>query len=373
MIEKLLLVGQADHDNFGDSLIFSMYMRLLNKNQPSLEIYLWKPSDIFIKRLTDDNLTVRSLSSVSEVKTAGVRLVVLVPGGFLGCPDITDIFWQLKWIKSSYIQQALLAVEEINVPTMVHGVEIGPFLRPLVSVHVKRFLSLPVVKNIYTRNTSGKKYAKNKIDIDTEVIPDFILGVSNFYKYPDKESSSFELGLHATGKMFAGNYLAEKFLDGIGQFIENKKITSILIFSDQVAPAHHIEFIEKFISKYSQKNVRVEFKNYAGINEILKNISLCENIITSKLHVGVCGLSFGKKVVSITSHPKLVRFYKDINLQKYSINFFTSSTSSKIRLIDSVYSVTNDEYFSDMKSVDNVADIYRDNLNIFLRKNNVTR
>jgi len=366
---NLLLVGQADHDNFGDSLIFSLYVKMLN-SLGQYNIFLLKPSNIFVKRLNDDGINnISVVDSYDEIDILNISNIILVPGGFLGCPDITDILWQFKWNKNSYIKNILENINNYDKKTMIHGVEFGPFLRPFVLPHVRKFLTNNNIANIYSRNNSGREYITSFIDRKVEVLPDFVMSIKSFDKYNvcDKK---YELGLHATGKLFAKNHIAKKFLNLIEKYILNKGIKNVLIFSDQKVSGDVLTNINIFIERLKSSNINIDFKNYDGHQKTINCISSCSTIVTSKLHVGVVGLSYGTKIISISSHPKLSRFYTDIGLNIFSINYFLSSSRQKLKLIDKVYNMNEDMYFNEIKyKSDDVYQVYKKTFLDFLNSN----
>ena len=357
MQKKILIAGQADHDNFGDSLIFSMYLKLIRQITPESITKILHPSQIFIERLNNDNETATSvlLNQKGDIDY-DADYIILVPGGFLGCPDITDPAWQIKWINKSYIKRILEAISKASKATLVHGVEIGPFLRPLVAKPVRTFLRGSFIKKVYSRNYAGANYAQKYLHLDASVIPDFVASVTCFYPEDTSVLSTYDLGIHATGKIFSDNILARNFLSDIESSICEAKIKSVMIFSDQAIPPTHKNSINSFCARLREKGVESTVKDYEGILTTLTNIRSCSTIITSKLHVGVCGLSYSKKVISISSHPKLSRFYDDSGLSEFNTNYFFSSRKFKRELIVRILEMGNSEYFSGYKN--NSLEVY---------------
>tara|TARA_Y100000592_G_scaffold38902_1_gene61775 strand:+ start:5173 stop:6213 length:1041 start_codon:yes stop_codon:yes gene_type:complete len=345
-----------------------MYLKLIRQTAPEACTKILNPSQIFIDRLNNDNEPVSSVMLDQEGSIDDdADYIILVPGGFLGCPDITDPAWQIKWIKNSYIKKALKAISEISKPTLVHGVEIGPFLRPLVAKTIRIFLKGSFINKVYSRNHGGANYAKKHLHINPTVLPDFVSSVTQFYPEDSLEVNTNELGIHATGKIFSNNILARNFLSDIETCISKANIKSVMIFSDQLIPSTHKSSISKLCARLTEKGVKCTIKDYEGILPTLKNIQSCSTIITSKLHVGVCGLSYSKKVVSISSHPKLSRFYSDSGLSSFNTNYFFSNRKSKIDLMSRILKMNNSQYFNSYKNNSlEVYSIYRSSLVDFL-------
>ena len=51
--------------------------------------------------------------------------------------------------------------------------------------------------------------------------------------------------------------------------------------------------------------------------ELLKAVDV---IVTNKLHVGICGLALGRKVISVPNMPKTKRYYDEMDLPHLCLN-----------------------------------------------------
>lgn len=360
MKKNVLLVGQADHDNFGDSLIYYCYIKMLRGL--GHEISILNPSEIFLKRLSHESMEVKSVFEKDlSLVVDQFDLVVFIPGGYMGCPDITDFNWQRKWIKENYFKDVFNSVPKCGNKVLIHGVEAGPNLKPFVSSFFKA--AFDGASSVYVRNTGSKKYLKKQFGIEAKVLPDYILGVHEFIDIGDVGSAGYDLGIHITGKVFAENVIANRFLLSLIESIKKSNIKNILLFSDQPIKDGFKPKLDFFIKMLP--NVRVEVRDYTSISGVLKNVSLCENLLTSKLHVGVCGLVYGCKVISISSHPKLKRFYSDNGLIEFNLNYFFSTNKSKMKLFNSVLNMSKANYFNETltSNIKNVKQLYEDSIN----------
>lgn len=168
---KFLLVGQADHDNFGDSLIYYCYLSLLKEMGHDADIL--NASEQFTGRINFLGLHVKNVDT-KNIKTIehNYNGVIFIPGGYLGCPDFTDVLWQKKWVKSDYFKSIFDTIDKLSIPIYIHGAEVGPFAKPIVFKYFKNVISSS--NKVFVRNSGSASYIKTTMGIDTAVLPDFI-------------------------------------------------------------------------------------------------------------------------------------------------------------------------------------------------------
>jgi len=63
----------------------------------------------------------------------------------------------------------------------------------------------------------------------------------------------------------------------------------------------------------------ISFHPYVGVDETLAEVTKYELVITSKLHVGITTIAQGGRVISIPSHQKTVRLYRQLGIDKFCI------------------------------------------------------
>ncbi|MBC9185494.1 polysaccharide pyruvyl transferase family protein, partial [Escherichia coli] len=353
---KFLLVGQADHDNFGDSLIYYCYLSLLKEMGHDADIL--NASEQFTGRINFLGLHVKNVDT-KNIKTIehNYNGVIFIPGGYLGCPDFTDVLWQKKWVKSDYFKSIFDTIDKLSIPIYIHGAEVGPFAKPIVFKYFKNVISSS--NKVFVRNSGSASYIKTTMGIDTAVLPDFIFSLKHFVNIGKKEKL-FKLGIHITGKVFANNFLSKRFMSSLIEVINERKIGSVLLFSDQIIPQRFKNAIDEFRQNVNA-NTRLEVRDYDDMASVISNASECDTIVTSKLHVGVTGLVFGAKVLCIASHPKLKRFYQDNNLSEAYLNYFLTSNYHKKEELKKMLDATFGDYQSTSleDNIKNTLSIYK--------------
>lgn len=359
IMAKYLLVGQADHDNFGDSLIYYCYLSMLREAGHDADIL--NASKKFIDRIVYLNMPVSSVTdkNISKIQSQ-YDGVIFIPGGYFGCPDFTDIMWQKKWIKSDYFKSVFENIDKLSIPVYVHGAEAGPFAKPLVFKYFKNVIC--TARKVYVRNVGSSLYIENNMKVKSDVLPDFIFSLKNFFKEIESKKK-FKLGIHITGKVFADNFLARKFMSTLIDVINDNKIESVLLFSDQNIPERFRKSLA-FFKNSLDNTVNLEIRDYDDMSSVILNASECDTLLTSKLHVGVTGLVYNAKVLCIASHPKLKRFYQDNKLSKYYLNYFLTSVKTKKEKINEVLNISFDKYQSEVlkNNIDNALSIYKKTL-----------
>ncbi|WP_179364408.1 hypothetical protein, partial [Escherichia coli] len=116
---------------FGDSLIYYCYLSLLKEMGHDADIL--NASEQFTGRINFLGLHVKNVDT-KNIKTIehNYNGVIFIPGGYLGCPDFTDVLWQKKWVKSDYFKSIFDTIDKLSIPIYIHGAEVGPFAKPIV-------------------------------------------------------------------------------------------------------------------------------------------------------------------------------------------------------------------------------------------------
>lgn len=331
------LVGQVDHDNFGDILILAIYVNWVNEIFGAPPI-IFNPSEIFAARLEQMGCRFTKTSSLAEFSKKS-DVAVFVGGGYLGRPDYSDIFWQLRWRKNRTFLRVAEHLINSNTPYYIEGAEIGPGLRPLVHKDAK--LIIENAKGVAARNTGSMKYLRAQFSPrDFDYVPDVVLGLKGQetgISLPSTLDKTFDLAVHATGKVLADNILSQRYRKAIFKFIEMHKIGKIMLINDQPYSSNRREELDRFHGNLETLGCQVEQRAYDGVVRTINDISKVKFLITSKLHLGVIALLFDAKVACIASHPKLKRFYDDAKLGGAYCNFYTSGFSRKLAVLSHAF------------------------------------
>jgi polysaccharide pyruvyl transferase WcaK-like protein len=341
---EILLVGQADHDNFGDSLIFAVYVAKLNAL--GLRPKIVDATPIFIQRLAELGLSSDPLPRERIGTTKGPSAAIFIGGGYLGQPELSWIRWQYKFIRSGAFLDTSNRLREASIPIYVEGPECGPYYGPIIKNHIRSVMK--GARSIAFRNTASQADAKGLGLHDAEYIPDVVLGSMGFL-FPDMSSTgeSHSLSVHATRKLFSDHWVARRHRKLLSAVVADQKFDSVSVIFDQA-----ITSIEA--------NARVwleglgvsttQLLRYEGVEPLCRHLATASHVVTTKLHVGVTALSLGKRVACISSGHKNRRFYNDAGLPNAVVDFYFTSTAHKFAAISSAFSTKESNNVAELKA-----------------------
>lgn len=308
-MSRVVLVGRADHDNFGDSLIFAFYVNSLNST--SRKAYILGASSIFIDRLHECNMECDSIE-LEDVSTDD--LVFFVGGGYFGEPDVGRRGWNERFISDGFFGSVRSWLISKNIQYYVHGVEVGPLSSP----EVKRIVSdlLGNAKSVVVRNEASQLYCEDELglhsvsmyrDVVYEETKQFacLIGVC-------RDSEPEGVIIHATGKVLKANPLSCLARVKLRKMIRNLGVSKVTILFDQTSFPELVPRAQKYAKALCEDGLKAEVKEYCGLESVLSAISSAEYVITTKLHVGVTALALGGRVLCYSSMPKNIRFYDEV-------------------------------------------------------------
>ena len=331
------LVGKADFDNFGDVLIFGIYVRELAKH--GVQPLIFRASKVFVARLKQLGMQFGSTSDVDHFCDS-VDVAMFIGGGYLGAPDRTDILWQWKWFKDRYFEEAARGLTRRGRRYVLEGVELGPGLRPFVHRPVGALLKN--ARSIAVRNPSSLSYLrKNWPMLPAMMIPDVVLSLAHTTgdvlsstlqenRHPASQTGDGRLAVHITGKTFGGNRFAFRFRQALLRYVAEEQLR-VLLLSDQAIREPHRPIIEAFHEDVNRLGGIVDVYEYDGVLATLGALHPQDRLITTKLHLGVVGLLKGADVLCLSSHPKLERFYRDFDLSDRYVDYFRDMTFGRCR------------------------------------------
>lgn len=298
--------GAIETNNYGDILLavlFCKKIKLLGHNVivkgACKEFYDYMGNDV--------------------VKEGRPDKVVFCGGGYI-CDG--TLKFTLHMIKTIYIRMAYCRIKKI--PYTI----IGAGTKTFQCKPTKRFIRWCIegAEKIYVRNEESKKDLekigiKKEINVTTDNV--MAISIKNIntiaIEKMKEELKEFELNnkkilLHLNYLNIDGN---EKITEGAKILFEAIKIycnsckdTDFLICCDHKISMfiQQCKEIKRIIGKNNTKIIICD-----NIDNMLALISLCDGVITTKLHVGISAVALNKKVASFPMHPKTNRFYRQIH------------------------------------------------------------
>lgn len=325
----IVLAGRCDHDNYGDSLMFSFYARAL---QSSHNVALLNASDTFLERIREDGIEASTiyLNELSNAKElAGV---IFVGGGYFGEPEIGKRKWSINFA-SGYFPKVLRILQNENIPYYIQGVEAGPISDPNVRMKIHDILAN--AQDVVVRNKASLDFCR-EIGVTTATyLPDVVLsGAKDFYSsnYENADSGTpkrYDVSIHVTGRLFSKNPLAKINLRSVLKAISKSNLSKVSFFFDQMENQERLLATAHRVAAKLQRNLDCDVIEYRGHHQLLKLLGNSAVVVTTKLHAGMTAISFGNKVLSISSAPKIKRFYRESGLAPYHCDYFWSLPRSK--------------------------------------------
>lgn len=307
---KVGLIGRCDHDNFGDSLMFAFYVKKLNGL--GLTPYLIGASDIFMKRLHEEKL---HCNNIEPEEVSILNIALFIGGGYFGQPDIGADDWNKRFLQSAYFYNIYKKLQANKIEYHVYGVEVGPIKFNEVKKQIGEIIT--GAKSVYVRNKKSKEYIENNFNCKVKSRRDIVLGETSLYFtcVSEEGGNKDTLVIHATGKVLKKNpisrMLRKKLCNLIGM---NSHIRHVNILFDQTEYSNLERNAEEFRTelKLNNESLKVNIVKYKGLSDTLKVIYQSDYVVTTKLHVGITALSFGKEILCISSMPKNQRFYNEV-------------------------------------------------------------
>lgn len=316
-MKKILVVGATYSDNFGDMLFARMIADALYK-KCEMRFYLlsdYAKHFIGIDRTTDFGLD-------------EADALVYMPGGFLGDRHDTSLYTTWLWFKRYFPIGIRYARKK--KPILILGVGAGPCKYEVMKKIIKYICKSS--KKIIVREYDSFDFLKS-IGIESSVTSDLAQLITT-YRLPElivDFGHKKKLLIHVN----QNQNMIRKILPAINNFyINHKQEYSLVIASDQVCPDDYAVY-EQF-QAFAGKDVM--FYKYGDPLELCKVITMCDTVITYKLHMGIVACAYGKSVIAIPEHYKKVeRYYKQIGYSERVLPFHLADSSSICDLLENYY------------------------------------
>lgn len=322
--------------NFGDTLILNIIKNWIEEASPN--------SEIILPFVTSEQEAIEILGKPSsQKKIKELDGLIFGPGGYFGEPPgsfLNRFRWALRNYKRHLVWNNILYKN--NIPYIIVGVGVGPlsffFSRSKV---VKLFNN---AKRVSVRDKYSKEYLvkwgvkSEKIivtgDVALTLKPDINLDL-------DKVKS--RVAIHFPGMNLENEGKLQDFIKFI-TFLQREN--DVFLLEDQ---AGQFGYNKKHSLKkvFEDHGLKIDVIQYINPNTLINNLQKIDLIITSKLHVGIVGYALGKKILSIPKHSKTVRFFEQIEQEKFCIPFQTINFSllmekyEELKYIDNSY---NNQY-----------------------------
>ena len=357
--------GSFLSDNFGDFLLYDVTERLISGNFENVQTYSTDVSKAY------NNYTNVIRKSRFDA-AASADIAVLTGGGYFGEPGnrISACLFEVEFIMMHLIP--LLGLVAFKVPYIIVGLGVGPLTLKISKWGARVIFSH--AQSVFVRDSESKQYIEHKLGVDCKVgvLPDIVMGSDiDYYLDTDEIPSNlncgteYRIGVHLVTR----NTHEDKGTDGVLAGIKSalasdeflsKKSTSLLFLCDQGSEKQ---------TKRSQYNAEYldctsdEVFPYRSAKSLCSLLSTCDLVITDKLHVGIVATRLGKAVISVASHPKAKRFYRQIGNSEQCISLHEADATKVKEMIENTLrrspSVSNTLELIESESAKNMNEVRR--------------
>lgn len=304
---KVLIHGAINMSNYGDFLFAELFSNALKENGMEVEFYShpkYGISDYFAKYLcyTPDR-------KHYKLKARSCDALVYISGGyFLSHKNpLIELRHTIRYLTpAKYFLKNGKAI-------YVLGVGVGPFYKgPFRQIAKKVLVTASAVT---VRNDESKEYClKLGINRDIPITADTALLLKEYMDKRKTDIPSFEIEsgkkmllFHIDNNPDVKEKLKSDAVPALKKFLDRHEDYVLYLATDgQYREQLYAEYVECFTS-YSPCVLK-----YDDPWLLTRQIERADLILTTKLHMGIVGSTFGCSVVSFPWHKKTLRFYKQI-------------------------------------------------------------
>lgn len=298
-----LLHGSYFGQNFGDTLLIKLMANYVSSLVGSENVYF------AIKGNEKEQSEIGHEVIPRKLKNK-VNKIILCGGGYYGEPNVN---FKLKsiWIGKNLIRHVLWIWRYKNADIGIFGIGFGPLsnlIQKRIIVNLFRKFKYKIYRDIESFN-----YA-NEYGANINGISDVCVDLALSTPFNIEKNNSVILHIHN----LPINKVKLLLRDTIIFAADNSY--SIVVLYDNPDQSSYInpELYKHLFEQYLFSNFIIS--KYINVDETIKLITSANLIITNKLHVGIVGIASGARVISIPTHQKTIRLYKQLGIEKYCID-----------------------------------------------------
>lgn len=322
--KKVAIHGSYYGKNFGDTLLIRLMCDHVSRIVGKENVYL------AVEGLESEQNEIGYPLVTSEIQPY-VNYVILGGGGYYGEPN-TSFIKKIKWVFRNFKRHILWIPKYKRAHIGAFGVGFGPLSilihRKVVSRLFNKYLSYAIFRDQESLDFALKYGIKtNEIKVDKCVDLALSLPV-----HKDKEKIV----------IFHLHNLKEALVREIITLVNSDHHYSNVIYQYVILYDNPSQENLKSKKFYADLFTRLNINNYSIYTykdhyTTLDIIKSSEVVITNKLHVGIVGIATGSKVISLPTHQKTARLYRQLDLATYCMPshlFSSSEFSNKLRLLE---------------------------------------
>lgn len=314
-MNRVYVHGSFMTDNFGDFLLYEVTRRSLIAKFSDIEVVARNVSPAYdrftgVKRV--------SLRSVRKVEFA-----VFTGGGYFGGPGgfAANLLYLVEFLRFHLPAIAVVLVRRI--PYTIVGVGVGP-IRSLILRRIAGVL-FRNARSVTVRDQESRAYVVDKLRVNREVavVPDLVIGIDDGVlpelanMSVDANGRRYRLGLHLVTRPTPGDAHA-RVIKGVNAALKSveQNPSVVVMLCDQYGSKQTSRALERGAMI---EGADVEVHEYTSPWTLIDDIAACDVVVTDKLHVGIVAVKLGKPVLSVASHRKALRFYRQSGRERFCL------------------------------------------------------
>lgn len=310
---RVLLHGSYFGFNFGDTLLcrlFADWMHEADAEQISLPL------------ANERNRSLIGAQSRGLLTVPGAKGLVLCGGGYFSEPRASD----LKWTVRAYTRHILMINwARRNMPYAILGVGVGPISSAKMRRDVAAIFESAAIVVVRDPESAQSLYdwgVRREIGVEVDAVvtasADELMARARTPPAIDEARAKYGgvAAVHVTAHPSRSELAAAQA--SVAWLLENTEM-AVVLANDSVPRiagsewSHHIKIPEKHRNRIVRHTYSGEPGDLAGV---LDEVDIA---ITTKLHVGIVRCSRHKPVISVPSHSKTPRFYRQMGMQDWCI------------------------------------------------------
>jgi len=301
MTDKMLVAVHGSYfaDNYGDTLLVQLMCDRVAQIVGRDRVYLATEGH----RKEQESIDYPVLPKAQRKQATHL---IYGGGGYLG-ERTADFFDNLRWSARNYWRHLAWRREYSNAETAIIGAGFGPLTNRVLRNSIGRLVSESQV--VMFRDQESIQFARN------------------YAIRPDGIDQCVDIAL--------GLPIDAAARSGIAIHVDNLSVTEIELVVRCLSAAHpglrSIDVLfdnpssltDEVRSKYSEcaRNCAIDLpiRPYVDFRTMVKSVAEYTLIVTSKLHVGITCLAQGGSVISVPTHQKTSRLYKQLSIPNFCI------------------------------------------------------
>lgn len=336
------LHGSYCGNNFGDLLLLQIFLNWCVEADVTQISFSEQPIKL--------GRQIRMPNSLPMLRSRSSNFA-FIGGGYLGAPTAQTVKYLSVW--HFYHVQALLRAAYSAKRIGIFGIGAGPLISGPARYLIKRIVSKATVVGV--RDTESQSELENLGVNLSRIVPytDAALALCQDGLVRRSEQRNrfsdrtFRIGLHLslTG---TDTHLVDAFGSAIRGLHAKNRPVEIVGLVDQNGTSGAVRQSDNFQRISSQMPCAATVHRFTMVDDFLDSIAGCDLLITTKLHVGVVGRCFGIPVLSMPTHLKTPRFYRQIGesdwclpIKDFELEWLQSRLSKAIGFEKAPFPISN--------------------------------